>query len=143
MGREETFTPLCASGSSEDPQEVSVFGKDDGGEDPTQPNSTGPSLVWALEFSLLWGPPRLSGHPSLLPPMLLAPPQPFLSIHPPGTILGPATLLLPYSSESCLQSLAPVLLHSFISYLFIHALLLTVAEGDALCIQNRFYQLRE
>lgn len=33
MGREETFTPLHASGRSEDP-EVSVFGKDDGGEEP-------------------------------------------------------------------------------------------------------------
>ena len=143
MGREETFTPLHASGRSEDPEEVSVFGKDDGGEDPTQPNSTSPSLVWALEFSLLWGPPRISGHPSLLLPVLLAPPQPFPRIHPPGTILGPASLPLLYSSESCLQSLAPVLFNSFISSLSIHALLPTVAEGDALCNQNRFYQLRK
>lgn len=110
---------------------------------PTQPNFTGPSLVWGLEFSLLWGPPRLSGHPALLLPMLLAPSQPFPRIHPPGTFLGPASLPLLYSSESCLQSLAAALLNSFISYLSIHALLLTVAEGDALCNQNRFYQLRK
>ena len=111
-----------------------MFGKDDGGEDPpaprpTLPNPTGPSSVWALAFSLFSGPPELLGLPSLLLPVLLAPPRLSPCIHIAGTTLGSKSLPLLYSSLSCLQGLAPVLLHSFISHPFIQILSAVCCRG--------------
>lgn len=79
-GERRDLTPLHASEAQRTQRRSVCFGKDDGQEDLLNQTSLVLLLCGAWSSST-WGPPRLSGHPALLLPMLLAPPQPFPRIH--------------------------------------------------------------
>lgn len=112
--RRDLSHSLHASGSSEDPEEVSA-GKDDGGEDLL--NQTSLVLLLCGAWSLLYSGahPGFQANPTLLLPMLLAPHSPFHASTLQAPFLGPASLPLLYSSESCLweASCSSQAIHSF------------------------------
>lgn len=114
----ETFTPLHSEGGSGSQEEVHAFGKDDGDDEiPAPPAQAGPTGVC---LSLLAGPPKLSGFPSLLLPMLLLSPGPSPRAQPSCTTPGPECLPLhcfPVSFLSARLSCGPVSLIHLISIL--------------------------
>lgn len=122
----ETFTPLHSEGGSGSQEEVHAFGKDDGDDEtplpittppPRPPAQAGPTGVC---LSLLAGPPKLSGFPSLLLPMLLLSPGPSPCAQPSCTTPGPECLPLhcfPVSFLSARLSCGPVSFIHLISIL--------------------------